>query len=105
MTSLFPALTRSFSGIYLFLFVALAPVPATSASETTPSAAPRAFLWKVEGAHPSWLCGTIHSGDPRVATLPANVTTALAASRSFHPEIELSADVTATISERLFQPG
>lgn len=59
------------------------------------------FLWKVEGPRPSWLFGTIHSADPLVATLPTAVTTALDASQSFHPEVELSADLGMALAGKL----
>jgi uncharacterized protein len=104
MTSLILPLTRSFSGIYLFLFAIVASSPAAATADPSASPPPRAFLWKVEGVHPSWLFGTVHSSDARVATLPESVTSALAASRSFHPEIELSSDVIGRIAEKLFQP-
>jgi uncharacterized protein YbaP (TraB family) len=59
------------------------------------------FLWKVEGPRPSWLFGTIHSGDPLVAALPASVTTALDSSQSFHPEVELSADLGMALAGKI----
>lgn len=70
-----------------------------SRTATTP------FLWKVEGPRPSWLFGTIHSADPQVATLPASVTSALDASQSFHPEVELSADLGMALAAKLLMGG
>jgi uncharacterized protein YbaP (TraB family) len=62
----------------------------------------RPFLWKVEGPRPSWLFGTVHSADPVVATLPTAVTSALDGSRTFHPEVELSAELDAELAVKLF---
>jgi hypothetical protein len=54
-----------------------------------------ALLWRVEspGADvaPSYLFGTMHSDDPRVADPPATVTQALAASRVLLLELDLGA--------------
>jgi Uncharacterized protein conserved in bacteria len=73
------------------------------APASTPlQAAVRPFLWRVDGPRPSWLFGTIHSADPAVARLPASVTTALDASRSFHPEVELSVELAPTLALKLF---
>ena len=62
-------------------------VPATALGE--------ALLWRVEapGADvaPSYLFGTMHSDDPRVANPPAAVTQALSASRVLLLELDLGA--------------
>src|SRR5882724_7757278 len=103
MTSLFPALNRSITAICLFLFGFLGTETALLAANTAAATeAPRAFLWKVEGPHPSWLCGTVHSGDPRVAALAPSVVAALSSSRSFHPEVELSPETITTLAAKLF---
>jgi uncharacterized protein YbaP (TraB family) len=102
MTSLFPALNRSITAIYLFLFAYLGTETALIAANSAGVAAPHSFLWKIEGPHPSWLCGTVHSGDPRVAILAPNVIAALAASHSFHPEIELSPETIMSLAAKLF---
>lgn len=114
MTSLNLGLTPVLIAIYLFFssatFLAAAEArerptrPASSAAATSPTrpSAAQPFLWKVEGSRPSWLFGTIHSADPMVATLPASVTTALDRSRSFHPEVALSADLAVTLAAKLF---
>jgi Uncharacterized protein conserved in bacteria len=114
MTRLNLGLTRGLAAIYLF-FSSAPVLPVSAAAErrtaAATSAAPaptplrtagRPFLWKVEGPRPSWLFGTIHSADPTVARLPASVTTALDTSRSFHPEVELSADLAPTLALKLF---
>lgn len=78
------------------------PTRAPTRAGTTNTVRGTPFLWKVEGPRPSWLFGTIHSSDPLVATLPASVTSALAASKTFHPEIELSADLLPILTAKLF---
>jgi uncharacterized protein YbaP (TraB family) len=52
----------------------------------------RGLLWRLDkpGAAPSWVYGTLHSSDPRVTSLPAEVGSALAAARSFAMEIYLT---------------
>lgn len=114
MTRLNLILRGAALAIYLFLsnggftchLFAAESAPSSSKSINSAVKAPhpanRPFLWKVEGPHPSWLFGTIHSADPLVATLPASVTGALDGSRSFHPEVELSADVAMTLAAKIF---
>lgn len=106
MTRLNQTLTPALTAIYLFLSNAVIPVaaqPAANPSRTVPSVvASRPFLWKVDGPAPSWLFGTIHSDDPTVAILPHAVTAALDASRSFHPEVEASAELGAEVVAKLF---
>ena len=111
MTRLNLGLNIGLAAIYLFLNALGAPL--APAAENTQSAAARSagaasrppFLWKVDGPRPSWLFGTVHSDDPRVATLPPSVTAALAASRSFHPELELNADLGPAVAAKMFQAG
>lgn len=114
MTRLNLGLTRGLAAIYLLFSSAplfpvagaterpLAAAASVAATSTPLRAAVRPFLWKVEGPRPSWLFGTIHSADPAVARLPASVTTALDASRSFHPEVELSDELPAILALKLF---
>jgi len=108
MTRLNQTLTRALAAIYLFLSTGVG-LPPTRGAEiaakavSRPVASAQPFLWKVEGPRPSWLFGTIHSDDPRIATLPAQVTVALDASRTFHPEVEVSADLALTVAAKLFQ--
>ena len=108
MTRLNHGITCGLTAIYLFLIslgstVLLAAENPPVGLRNVRPAASAPFLWKVEGPHPSWLFGTVHSDDPRVANLPASVTAALAASRSFHPELELNADLGAALAMKLFQ--
>jgi uncharacterized protein YbaP (TraB family) len=60
----------------------------------------KGLLWKIEapgsssnGGAPSYLFGTMHSDDPRIATVPVQVHQALATSESFC--MEMLADMTA----------
>ncbi|MCX6953742.1 MAG: TraB/GumN family protein [Verrucomicrobia bacterium] len=114
MTRLNLILTNGVVAIYLFLSSAVFPCSLRAADNTHANTAPRVsspapsrpasgpFLWKIEGQRPSWLFGTIHSADPAVATLPASVTAALDGCRTFHPEVELSADLAPLLAAKLF---
>lgn len=114
MTSLNLGLTPVLTAIYLFFssaaFLAAAEAPGhpaslrsfTAAAATARPSADQPFLWKIEGPRPSWLFGTIHSADPAVAQLPPSVIAALNRSRSFHPEVALTADLPATLAAKLF---
>jgi uncharacterized protein YbaP (TraB family) len=93
MTRLNLRLNLALVAIYLFFnacwATGLYAADTTQKPPLSTSATPAApLLWKVEGPHPSWLFGTAHTDDPRVATLPRAVTVALDGSRSFHPELE-----------------
>ena len=77
-----------------------------SRAETTTqkgSAFTKGLLWKIEGlgspstaVAPSYLFGTMHSDDPRIATVPAEVQQALTASESFC--MEMVADMSAMVT-------
>ncbi len=75
--------------------------PSAASKENAKRTATRPFLWKVEGARPSWLFGTIHSSDPGVAHLPANVWATLDASQSFHPEVEITSEAGMALAGKL----
>ncbi len=85
-------LSTALTAIYLFLMAPLAAAP--------PARGP--LLWRVEGARPSYFFGTVHSADPRVRAIAPAALVALASSRSFHPEIELSPEIAAQMAARLF---
>lgn len=61
------------------------------------------FLWKVETDPPSYLFGTVHSDHPSVREIPGIVTEALAASRSFHPELEFTPQAMGEMAAHLFR--
>jgi len=68
----------------------------------------KGILWSIQksGTGPSWLLGTIHSGDERVMALPSPVLDALQQSRSF--TMEMIPDAAALIklsSAMLLQEG
>lgn len=115
MTRLNLSLTLVGAAIYLFFSSVVLPPSAHAAERSPPhtsstarpgtpakGGAGRPFLWKIEGPKPSWLFGTIHSADPAVAKLPTSVLAALGASRSFHPEVELSAELATLLAAKLF---
>lgn len=115
MTRLNLGLTLVGAAIYLFFSSVVLPPSARAAERSSPQTPTmvrpgippkggtgRPFLWKIEGAKPSWLFGTIHSADPSVAKLPTSVLAALDASRSFHPEVELSTELATLLAAKLF---
>jgi uncharacterized protein YbaP (TraB family) len=63
------------------------------------------LLWRVEGPRPSYLFATVHSADPRVTAIAPSVLKALNACTSFHPEIELSPNLAASMASRMFSPA
>lgn len=62
-------------------------------AEVTPPARP--FLWRIQGARPSYLFGTIHLPDPRVTTLHPDVERAVAECDALYTEIELNLKATS----------
>ncbi len=58
-----------------------------------------------EGPTPSYLFATVHSADPRVAKIAPSVFKVLDSCTSFHPEIELSPDLAASMVSRMFSPA
>ena len=83
------------NGIYIFFIASLIANDATAAP----------LLWRVEGAHPGYIYGTVHSSDPRVRTIAPSVLSALDRCQSFHPEIELSPEVANRMAARMFNPA
>jgi hypothetical protein len=82
------------NGIYIF-FMAL-----TIANGST--AAP--LLWRVEGPHPSFIYGTVHSSDSRVKAIAPSAIRAFDSCQSFHPEVELSPELVGRVAARMFNP-
>lgn len=62
------------------------------------------LLWRVEGPHPSYFYGTIHSSDIRMKGMVPLVFKALDTCQSFHPEVELSPEVAGRMAARMFNP-
>lgn len=64
----------------------------------------KGILWKVEGVNqaPSYLLGTIHSGDPRILKLPAKIRKSFASADSFSGEIEMDMNGMQQVSEAMF---
>jgi uncharacterized protein YbaP (TraB family) len=88
-------LNTELNAIYIF-FMALLIANACTASP---------LLWRVEGPHPSYLYGTMHSSDPRVKTIVPSVLGALNKCRTFHPEVELSPELASRVAARMFNPA
>lgn len=84
------------------LAVALAILPAPSRSPGRGSARP--LLWRIDGAVPSFVFGTIHVPDERVLDLAPAVETALAAADVVVTEIALDEASRQRIASRLLLP-
>ena len=98
------------SGLLLSTFPAKAQPVAQETSDSSAETAMQkggafteGLLWKIEASGssphagaPSYLFGTMHSDDPRIATVPAKVQQALTASESFC--MEMVADMTAMMT-------
>lgn len=78
----------------LFITLLLAPSSYAARPSTTASAPASSLLWKIEkpGLPASWLFGTIHLTDPKIAVLPGNALQALDGSRIVVTEIKLNDD-------------
>jgi hypothetical protein len=83
------------NGIYIFFIACLIANDATAAP----------LLWRVEGPRPSYICGTVHSSDPRVKTISPSTLNALDRCQYFLPEIELSPDLASQVAARMFNPA
>ena len=83
------------NGIYIFFIAWLIANDATAAP----------LLWRVEGPSPSYLCGTVHSSNARAKTVLPSALSALDRCQSFHPEVELSAELASRIAARMFSPA
>ena len=63
------------------------------------------FLWEISGTRTSYLFGTVHLPDPRVANLPTSVNRAFEASQSVYTEIPLDPSSIVGQVTRLMLPG
>lgn len=85
-----------------------APVAADNTAATTASASwekyTRGLLWRVAapGAPPSYLFGTLHTDDPRVTTLPAEIRAAFDRAHSFTMEMVADDAAFATMATLMF---
>ncbi len=64
----------------------------------------RGLLWKIEGAsaRPSYLLGTMHSEDPRIINLPAQVKTVFEHASSFSAELNMDMENLLQASQYMF---
>lgn len=92
--------------IHTFLVLTLALLVSPLALADAGAAFSRGLLWKIERANsnikPSFIFGTIHSEDPRVAIPPAPVTTALSAARIFIMEMVPDPQTMLAVAEVMF---
>ena len=63
------------------------------------------FLWEISGTRTSYLFGTVHLPDPRVANLPASVNRAFKASQAVYTEIPLDPSSVVNQVPRLMLSG
>src|SRR5262245_21105772 len=91
---------------YGFLIVGLVSAISLGA-QIAPSqirATDKPFLWRVEGAVPSFLYGTVHVPDQRVLELPEVVRRALGVSDVFNAEIPLDAATQLSMMGKIMLP-
>jgi uncharacterized protein YbaP (TraB family) len=89
----------------IFLIVCLvsaSPVAQTSPPQVRPTDKP--LLWRIDGAVPSYLYGTVHVPDARVLELPEVVRRALDASDVFNAEIPLDAETQLSMMSKVRLP-
>jgi uncharacterized protein YbaP (TraB family) len=74
-------------------------------NSTSPvQATDKPFLWRIEGAVPSYLYGTVHVPDPRVLELPEVVRRAFDTTDVFNAEIPLDAGTQAGLMTKVTLP-
>lgn len=66
--------------------------------------APGPFLWRVEGATPTYLFGTIHVPDERVLALPPSVEQAFAKADAVYTEIPMDAGTQMSVMGKIMLP-
>ena len=66
----------------------------------------RGLLWKIHArsAAPSYLLGTMHSDDPRLLNLPAELERVLREASSFTMEVVIDPEATAALGQRMQLP-
>lgn len=84
---------RTFLALFAFALLLAPTLPGqelTLAPKSAPAKITKPFLWRIEGAKPSWLFGTIHLPDPRVLDTAESVDDALAAADALFTEIDMT---------------
>ncbi|HID49092.1 MAG TPA: TraB/GumN family protein, partial [Chromatiales bacterium] len=81
----------------VMLLLLLVCQPGWAADET-------GILWEVsrDGSRPSYLLGTIHSGDSRILKLPDAIERAFTTADSFSGEVEMDRNSLLQVSEAMF---
>ena len=99
---------RRSMGFFAYTFLIFSIVSAISIRVQSSPAQVRAtekpFLWRIEGAVPSFLYGTVHVPDQRVLELPEVVRRALSASDVFNAEIPLDASTQLSMMSKIMLP-
>jgi uncharacterized protein YbaP (TraB family) len=94
--------TRSFTFLFLLCLTCVFSLGAQVAPQVRPTDKP--FLWRIDGATPSYLYGTVHVPDQRVLQLPEVVRRAFDASDVFNAEIPLDDATQASMMGKLMLP-
>src|SRR6185369_3208717 len=94
------------SGALAFLVVLTATISFAAQTTAPPRvrATDKPFLWRIEGAVPSYLYGTVHVPDARVLELPDVVKRAFDASDVFNAEIPLDDATQASMMTKVMLP-
>ena len=77
---------------------------ARAAGSAAAEEAPGPFLWRVEGATPTYLFGTIHVPDERVLALPPPVEQAFAKADAVYTEIPMDAGTQMSVMSKIMLP-
>jgi uncharacterized protein YbaP (TraB family) len=94
--------TRSFTLLFLLCLTCVLSFGAQVTQQVRPTDKP--FLWRIDGATPSYLYGTVHVPDQRVLVLPEVVRRAFDASDVFNAEIPLDDRTQASMMGKLMLP-
>lgn len=86
------------------LVLVAAALAASVAAADEPAAWTRPFLWRIDGARPSYLVGTMHLPDPRTAHLPPALTAALTSTDAVMLELRLDLATQILAGLRMVAP-
>ncbi len=91
-------------GAILLFAVVLVPFDVQTSPVVAQPATRSPFLWKIEGAHTTYLYGTIHVPDPRVVDLPPSVEAAFKDSQAVFTEIRMDSATQIGVQRKVMLP-
>jgi uncharacterized protein len=94
-------LVQPWMGVVLLFAVILAPFDVQTSPVVAQPATRSPFLWKIEGAHTTYLYGTIHVPDPRVVDLPPSVEAAFKDSQAVFTEIRMDSATQIGVQKKV----